>query len=87
MRKLKTPIELVQEGYNAEGAVVFLHDFIEDEKEKRLKELLTCPADRLVECRAVYKYIQGLETLLTAKIQIGIERAAEQVETNTRQED
>ena len=34
MRELKTPQQLILEGYDAEAAAVFLHSFIEEEKEK-----------------------------------------------------
>lgn len=87
MRRLKTPQELIEEGYNAEAAVAFLHDFIEEEKEKYYNLLLTCPADELKERRAVLKYIKQLEPYLIAKIQVGIERATEQFQKETRQED
>lgn len=87
MRRLKTPQELIEEGYNAEGAVAFLHDFIEEEKEKQLNLLMTCPSDEMRERRAVLKYIKGLEPLLVAKVQVGIERATEQFQRETRQED
>ena len=87
MRKLKTAQELIEEGYNAEGAIVFLHDFFETEKEKQLHLLLTCPTDEMKERRAVLKYIKGLEPLLIAKVQVGIEKATEQFRGETRQED
>ena len=61
MRRLKTPQEIIQEGYNAEAAVAFLHDFIEEEKEKHYNLLLTCPAEELRERRAVLKYLKQLE--------------------------
>ena len=53
MRKLKTPQELINEGYNAEGALVFLKDFISEEKEKVLSELMTCPPYKLPEKRDI----------------------------------
>lgn len=87
MRELKTPAQLIQEGYNAEGALVFLKSFIEEEKQKQLNLLMTCPADSITERRAVVKYINSLEPLLLEKVRTGIMKAAEQVETNTRQED
>lgn len=87
MRPLKTKEQLIQEGYNAEAALVFLKDFIEEEKEKQYHLLMTCPADDLKERRAVVKYITSLESCLLEKMRTGIMRAAEQVETNTRQED
>lgn len=87
MRRLKTPQEVIQEGYNAEAAVAFLHDFIEEEKEKYFNLLLTCPADELKERRAVLKYLKQLEPYLIAKVQVGIERATEQLRKETRQED
>ena len=80
-------MELVQEGYNAEGALVFLKPFIEEERAKQLHLLMTCPADEICERRAVVKYINSLEPLLLEKVRTGIMRAAEQVETNTRRED
>lgn len=87
MRRLKTPQELIEEGYNAEAAVAFLHDFIEEEKVKHFNLLLTCPADELKERRAVFKYIRQLEPLLIAKVQTGINNATEQFQRETRQED
>ena len=87
MRKLKTQQELIQEGYNAEAAIAFLHDFIEEEKEKQYNLLLNCPAEDLRERRAILKYIRQLEPYLIAKVQIGIERATEQLRSETRQED
>lgn len=87
MRRLKTPQELINEGYNAEGAVAFLHNFLEEEKEKQLNLLMTCPSDEMRERRAVLKYIKGLEPLLVAKVQVGIEKATEQFRSETRQED
>lgn len=87
MRELKTPAQLVQEGYNAEAALVFLKPFIEEEKQKQLNLLMTCPAEQMRERRAVVKYINSLEPVLIEKMRTGIMRAAEQVETNTRQED
>ena len=87
MRRLKTPQELIEEGYQAEGAVAFLHNFLEEEKEKQLNLLMTCPSDEMRERRAVLKYIKGLEPLLVAKVQVGIERATEQFQSETRQED
>lgn len=87
MRRLKTPQELIEEGYHAEGAVAFLHNFLEEEKEKQLNLLMTCPSDEMRERRAVLKYIKGLEPLLVAKVQVGIEKATEQFRSETRQED
>lgn len=87
MRRLKTTQELIEEGYHAEGAVAFLHDFIKEETEKQLNLLMTCPSDEMCERRAILKYIKGLEPLLIAKVQIGIERATEQLNGETRQED
>ncbi len=84
MRRLKTPQELIEEGYQAEGAVAFLHDFIEEEKDKYYNLLLTCPAEELKERRAVLKYIKQLEPYLIAKIQVGIEKATEQFHKETR---
>mgnify|MGYP007032374981 CR=1 FL=1 len=46
-RRLKSPQELINERYNAEGALVFLKDFIEEEKDKVLNELMTCPPYKL----------------------------------------
>ena len=88
MRRLKTPQELIEEGYQAEGAIAFLHDFLEEEKEKQLNFLMTCPSDEMRERRAVFKYIKGLEPILKAKVQVGIEKATEQFQNmETRQED
>ena len=84
MRRLKTPQEIIQEGYNAEAAVAFLHDFIEEEKEKHYNLLLTCPAEELRERRAVLKYLKQLEPYLIAKVQVGIENATEQLRKETR---
>ena len=87
MRRLKTPQEIIEEGYHAEAAVAFLHDFIEEEKDKQYNLLLTCPAEELKERRAVLKYIKQLEPYLIAKVQVGIEKATEQFQKETRQED
>lgn len=87
MRRLKTTQELVEEGYQAEGAVAFLHNFLEEEKEKQFNLLMTCPSDEMKERRAVLKYIKSLEPLLIAKVQRGIEVATEQFQKETRQED
>ena len=87
MRRLKTPQENIEEGYHAEAALAFLHDFLEEEKDKQLNLVLNCPADEIRERRAVLKYIKGLEPLLKTKVQIGIERATEQLNRETRQED
>ena len=78
MRKLKTPQELINEGYNAEAALVFLKDFIQEEKQKVLNELLTCPPYKLPEKRATYKYICSLEETLLHKVETGINHATEQ---------
>lgn len=86
MRELKTREELINEGYHAEAALVFLRSFIEEEKDKQLHLLMTCPADDMRERRAVVKYINSLESLLLEKMRTGIMKATEQVETNTRQE-
>lgn len=83
MRRLKTPQELINEGYNAEGALVFLKDFIGEEKQKVLNELLTCPSDKLPEKRATYKYICGLEEKLLSKVETGIIHATEQFRQET----
>ena len=83
MRKLKSPEELINEGYNAEGALVFLKDFIREEKEKVLNELLTCPSDKLPEKRATYKYICSLEDKLLQKVETGINHATEQFRKET----
>lgn len=87
MRRLKTPQEIIEEGYHAEAALAFLHNFIEEEKDKQLNLILNCPADEIRERRAVLKYIKGLEPLLKTKVQIGIEKATEQLQRETRQED
>lgn len=86
MRPLKTREELIEEGYNAEAALVFLKGFFQEEKEKQLHLLMTCPADAMPERRAVVKYINSLESLMLEKVRTGIMKATEQVETNTRQE-
>ena len=83
MRRLKTQQELIQEGYNAEAAVVFLHDFIDEEKEKQLNLLITCHEDELPVKRAVYKYIESLEPLLINKVQTGINNATKQFQKET----
>ena len=88
MRPLKTQQELIEEGYHAEGAVAFLHNFFEQEVEKQFNLLMTCPADEMRERRAVLKYIKGLEPLLITKVQVGIEKATEQsLHRGTRWED
>lgn len=87
MRELKTPEQLVMEGYNAEGALVFLKSWLQEEKERQYNLLMTCPADQMQERRAVLKYINSIESVLMEKIRTGILRATEQVEINTRQED
>ena len=78
MRRLKTPQELINEGYNAEAALVFLKDFIREEKEKLLNEFLNCPSDKLPEKRATYKYICSLEARLLNEVETGINHATEQ---------
>lgn len=83
MRRLKSPQELINEGYNAEAAVVFLKDFIEEEKERVLRELLTCPSDKMSEKRALYKYISSLEEKLLSKVETGINYATEQFREET----
>ena len=83
MRKLKTPQELINEGYNAEAALVFLKDFLREEKDKVLSELLTCPSDKLLEKRATYKYINSLEDKLLSKVETGIIHATEQFREET----
>ena len=83
MRRLKSPQELINEGYNAEAAVVFLKDFIEEEKERVLRELLTCPSDKMPEKRALYKYISSLEEKLLSKVETGINYATEQFRGET----
>lgn len=87
MRKLKTTQELIQEGYNAEAAVAFLHNFIEEEKDKQFNLLMNCPAEDLRERRAILKYIRQLEPFLIAKVQVGIENATEQLSNGIRRED
>lgn len=87
MRRLKTTQELIEEGYQAEGAVAFLHDFIQEEIEKQFNLLMTCPCSEMNERRAVLKYIRNLENLLIAKVQTGINNATEQFRRETRQED
>lgn len=82
-RRLKTPQELINEGYNAEGALIFLKDFINEEKEKVLNELLTCSQDKLPEKRATYKYICNLEEKLLSKVETGINYATEQFRKET----
>lgn len=77
-RPLKTPLELVQEGYQAEGALVFLGNFFEEEKRKQLDKILDCKPEELSERREVYRYVCSLEKLLKSKVEIGIERATEQ---------
>lgn len=83
MRHLKSPQELINEGYNAEAAVVFLNGFIEEEKERVLRELLTCPSDKMSEKRALYKYISSLEEKLLSKVETGINYATEQFREET----
>ena len=78
MRPLKTPQELIMEGYDAEAAAVFLRNFIQEEKDKQFNLLMTCLPDELEVRRAVYKYIDSLEPLLINKVQSGINHAREQ---------
>ena len=75
------------EGYNAEAALVFLKEFLDEEKARQYTMLMNCPADALSERRAVVKYINSLEPTLFEKVRTGIMKAAEHVETNTRRED
>jgi hypothetical protein len=63
--------------------VVFLKDFIEEEKERVLRELLTCPSDKMSEKRALYKYISSLEEKLLSKVETGINYATEQFREET----
>lgn len=83
MRRLKSREELIGEGYNAEAALVFLKDFIAEEKERVLRELLTCPSDKMPEKRAMYKYINSLEERLLNKVETGINYATEQFRKET----
>ena len=78
MRELKTPQQLIMEGYTAEGAVVFLREFIQEEKDKQFNLLMTCHPDELPIRRAVYQYIDSIESLLINKVQTGINHAREQ---------
>ena len=78
MRELKTPQELIMEGYSAEGAVVFLREFIQEEKDKQFNLMMTCHPDELPVRRAVYQYIDSIESLLIHKVQTGINHAREQ---------
>ena len=78
MRELKTPQQLMMEGYDAEAAVVFLKNFIKEEKEKQFNLLMTCHPDELATRRAVYQYIDSLEPTLLHKVQTGINHAREQ---------
>lgn len=84
MRRIKTKEELIMEGYQAEGAVAFLHEFIEQEKDKQLQKLLKCPVEDMNENRATYQYICNLEKVLIQKIEIGISYATEQAREGTR---
>lgn len=77
-RPFKTPQELIAEGYNAEGALVFLKDFIEEEKEKQLRKIFSCPQEDLPLRREIYKYICELEKTLQQKVETGIYNATEQ---------
>lgn len=63
--------------------MVFLKDFIEEEKERVLRELLTCPSDKMSEKRALYKYISSLEEKLLSKVETGINYATEQFREET----
>ena len=83
MRRLKTAQDFINEGYNAEAALVFLKEFIQEEKERVLRELLTCTSDKLVEKRATYKYISSLEEKLLLKVETGINHATEQFRKET----
>ena len=87
MRRIKTPQELINEGYNAEAALVFLKDFIQEEKDKVLNELMTCPPYKLPEKRATYKYICSLEDKLLQKVETGINHATEQFQRKLGEED
>nr|DAQ62592.1 MAG TPA: hypothetical protein [Caudoviricetes sp.] len=86
MRELKTRQELIAEGYQAEGALVFLDEFIEEEKKKQLDKLLSCPVEDMKTQRALYKYICGLKRILQNKLQTGIYNATEQFSQIKREE-
>lgn len=82
-RRLKTPEELINEGYNAEGALAFLKSFILEEKDRVLRELLSCPQNELSDKRTEYKYICSLENKLLIKVETGINHATEQFRKET----
>ena len=77
-RPLKTPQQLIREGYDSEAALVFLGNLFQQEKDKQIHILMACPEKDLALHRAMYKYICGLEILLKQKIEIGIRSATEQ---------
>lgn len=79
-RPLKSKDQLILEGFSAEGALVFLDDFFEDEKSKLLQQMLICPEDDLSSRRAVYKYLCSLQKTMENKVVIGIQYATEQPE-------
>lgn len=77
-RPLKSPLQLIREGYDSEAALVFLGNFFEEEKNKQVHTLMTCPEKDLALHRGMYKYVCGLEKLLKQKVEIGIKYATEQ---------
>ena len=77
MRRLKTELELIREGYNAEGVLVFLNGFFEEETERLLNGMITCPARELETQRELYRYIIRLKSSLQQKVETGIRYATE----------
>ena len=78
MRPLKTSSELIDEGFNAEGSLVFLKGFFEEEKAKILSAMLTASDEDLIIERAKYKYLCSIEKTMEQKIVTGINHAVEQ---------
>ena len=78
MRPIKTSEELINEGFNSEGAVVFLRGFMQEEKDKLLAKMLSASDDELVIERAKYKYLCSIEKTMEQKVVTGINHAIEQ---------
>ena len=74
-RPLKTRNQIISDGFNAEGALIFLSEFMESEKRKQYTLLINCPEDELRTQRQVYKYICSLEEQLRTTLALGIEYA------------
>lgn len=76
----KNSSQIIREGFNAEGALVFLTDLFEKEEKILIDQLMCCDEKELPFRRQNLKYMRLLHRRMKEKVLLGIQYAEQEIE-------